>query len=154
MPERIEHDDELFNSLLVPGQCHDYGADVGLSDVPPGLSASRARRPEATSRPSAAPPPDITGRLPSARVIHPDCHPMASRRVQLLPRVWDPALHSAVNTTDGITVTPGALMITPIGARRQSGASGRLCGNSGDPWHPIRSPGLHGGIPRRPRDGR
>ena len=34
MPERIEHDDELFNSLLVPGKCHDYGADVGLSDVP------------------------------------------------------------------------------------------------------------------------
>jgi hypothetical protein len=35
MPEKIEYDDEeLFNSLLVPGQCHDYGADVGLSDVP------------------------------------------------------------------------------------------------------------------------
>jgi hypothetical protein len=34
MPERIEHDEELHNSLLVPGQCHDYGADVGLTDVP------------------------------------------------------------------------------------------------------------------------
>ena len=34
MPEKIEYDDELFNLLLVPGQCHDYGADVGLSDVP------------------------------------------------------------------------------------------------------------------------
>jgi hypothetical protein len=36
MPEKIEFDDdeELFNSLIVPGQCHDYGADVGLSDVP------------------------------------------------------------------------------------------------------------------------
>jgi hypothetical protein len=31
---KIEHDDELYNSLLVPGQCHDYGADVGLTDVP------------------------------------------------------------------------------------------------------------------------
>jgi hypothetical protein len=40
---------------------------------------------------------------------------MASRRVRLLPRVWDPALHSAVNTTDGIIVTLAALMITPIG---------------------------------------
>jgi len=35
MPEKIEHDhDELHNSLLVSGQCHDYGADVGLSDEP------------------------------------------------------------------------------------------------------------------------
>jgi hypothetical protein len=33
---KIEHDDgdELYNSLLVPGQCQDYRADVGLSDVP------------------------------------------------------------------------------------------------------------------------
>jgi hypothetical protein len=35
MHEEIEyHNDELFNSLLVPGQCHDCGADVGLTDVP------------------------------------------------------------------------------------------------------------------------
>jgi hypothetical protein len=35
MPEKIEYDDdELFNSRIVPGQCHDCGADVGLSDVP------------------------------------------------------------------------------------------------------------------------
>ena len=35
MPEEIEyHNDELFNSLLVPGQCRDCGADVGLTDVP------------------------------------------------------------------------------------------------------------------------
>ena len=35
MPEKIEYDDEeLYNSLIVPGQCHHDGADVGLSDVP------------------------------------------------------------------------------------------------------------------------
>jgi hypothetical protein len=35
MPEGIEyHNDELFNSLLVPGRCYDCGADVGLTDVP------------------------------------------------------------------------------------------------------------------------
>jgi len=35
MPQEIEyHDDELFNSLLVPGRCRDCGADVGLTDMP------------------------------------------------------------------------------------------------------------------------
>ena len=35
MPGEIEYyNDELFNSLLVPGQCRDCGADVGLTDVP------------------------------------------------------------------------------------------------------------------------
>ena len=35
MPEKIEYcNDELFNSLLVPGRCHDCGTDVGLTDVP------------------------------------------------------------------------------------------------------------------------
>ena len=35
MPEKIEYDDEeLYNSLIVPGQCHHDGADAGLSDVP------------------------------------------------------------------------------------------------------------------------
>ena len=35
MPEGIEYyNDELFNSLLVPGLCHDCGADAGLTDVP------------------------------------------------------------------------------------------------------------------------
>jgi hypothetical protein len=30
MPEKIEYDDEeLFNSLLVPGQCHDCGVTSG-----------------------------------------------------------------------------------------------------------------------------
>jgi len=45
MPEKIEYDDEeLYNSLLVPGQCHDYSADVGLTDVPAWISASCAAR--------------------------------------------------------------------------------------------------------------
>ena len=30
----IEHGGELVNALIVPGRCHDYGADAGLSDVP------------------------------------------------------------------------------------------------------------------------
>ena len=35
MPEKIEYRNEaLFNSLLVPDQCHDCGADVELTDVP------------------------------------------------------------------------------------------------------------------------
>ena len=74
MPEGIEYyNDELFNSLLVPGRCHDCGADVGLTDVPAWTFCRRVRGPEATSRLSAAqPPPDITGRLLSERILELD----------------------------------------------------------------------------------
>jgi len=76
MPEKIEYDDEeLYNSLLVPGQCHDYSADVGLTDVPAWTFCQPcARTGGDLSALAAPPPPDIPGRLPSARVIHPDRH--------------------------------------------------------------------------------
>ena len=76
MPEKIEYDDEeLYNSLIVPGQCHDYSADVGLTDVPAWTFCQPcARTGGDLSALAAPPPPDIPGRLPSARVIHPDRH--------------------------------------------------------------------------------